>query len=83
MVTSPLGISPMSRKCCRRAPSPPTDLIVAVLPIGSSLNDVIAASSLSFVYSFTDPVKVLRICILTYNCECAEQLLILFIISIH
>src|SRR5699024_11283436 len=38
MVTSPLGISPISRKCCLSAPSPPTDFMVAVFPIGRSFN---------------------------------------------
>lgn len=37
-VTSAPGIIPMSRKCCRNAPFPPTVRITALLPVSSSFN---------------------------------------------
>ena len=38
IVTSAPGMRPMSRRCWRSAPSPPTDCTVAVFPTGSSFS---------------------------------------------
>ncbi len=45
IVTSAPGISPISRKCCLNAPSPPVDIISAVLPISSSFSVILISLS--------------------------------------
>ncbi len=48
-VISALGITPISKKCCRSAPSPPTLVTVAVFPIGNSLSFMLLYDSLSAI----------------------------------
>lgn len=66
IVTSPCGISPISRKCCRSAPSPPTDLIVAVFPIGNSRNVMFSLISAHAFYTLF-PVR------LTFDCQSCKN----------
>ena len=49
IVTSAPGISPISRKCCRNAPSPPTIVSVALFPIGKSFNVIVCFPSPSSI----------------------------------